>query len=124
MKQLVTLVAALLVSGTLIGATTARAETAGGYYHAVPAAHPTKSSFVTRSTAWRLRNGTFVAARAPERDMVLCQLVAQRAGALAGFSAGGKAYDAAALGQCNARVKPVVAEVASTAGSVASGQNR
>ena len=115
MKQLVTLAAALLASGTLLGAATARAEAPTGYYQAVPAAQPKKSGFVTRSTAWRLQNGTFVAARAPERDMILCQLVAQRTGALASFSAGGKPYDAATLAQCNARVKPVGAEVATTA---------
>ena len=115
MKNLLSFAAALLVSATLVGASTAHAETGNGFYQATPVATPAKNSIVTRSTAWRLQNGTFVAARAPERDMVLCQLVAARAGAIAAFSAGGKAYDAAALAQCNARVKPVTAQVAATA---------
>ena len=116
MKHLVTLAAALVASTTLIGAATSAHAQTGGYYQATPAATPSKSGFVTRSTPWRLQGGSFIAAKAPERDMILCQLVAQRAGALASFSAGGKAYDAAALDQCNGKHKAAAAQVASTGG--------
>lgn len=73
-----------------------------GYYVATPAAQPTKTKLITRSTPWALRDGAFVAAaRAPERDLILCQLVAKDAGALSSFSAGGQAFDADQLAKCN-----------------------
>lgn len=104
MPRFVTLAAAVVAPVLALAATPAGAQTAG-YYAAVPAAPAAKTKFITRSTAWELRGDAFVANRAPERDMILCQLVAQRAGALASFSAGGKAFDAEALAKCNGRVK-------------------
>ncbi|HVF92789.1 MAG TPA: hypothetical protein VM900_00590 [Sphingomonas sp.] len=109
MKHLVSLAAALLVSGTLVTATAARAQSPTGYYVAVPAAQPAKSTLVTRNTAWTLQGGAFVAAQAPERHQVLCQLVADRVGGLSSFTVKGKAYGADELAKCNARAKPVAA---------------
>ena len=77
----------------------------GGYYVAVPAAPPTKPSLMTHDTSWSLKNGAYVAQRAPERDTVLCELVARNVGTLSSFTAGGNAYDADALAKCNAKAK-------------------
>lgn len=98
------LAAATLVGSTLI-AGTAHAQATGGYYVAVPAAQPVKPLLMTRATPWSLKGNAYVAARAPERDAVLCQLVARNAGQLTSFTVAGKAYDADALTKCNAKAK-------------------
>ena len=77
----------------------------GGYYVAVPAAKPSKTVLMTHATAWTLHDGAYVAPRAPERDTVLCELVARNVGALSSFTAGGNAYDADALAKCNAKAR-------------------
>lgn len=101
--HLIALAAATLVGSTLV-ATTAHAQTPG-YYVAVPAAQPSRATVMTMSTPWTLRGNAYVAARAPERDAVLCQVLAKNTGALSSFTVGGKAYDADQLAQCNARAK-------------------
>lgn len=107
MTRLISTAASIAASVLLVGAATdARAQ--GAYYVAKPAAETTKSRVVTRSTPWRLAaNGAYVANRAPERDLVLCQLLARNVGPLQSFSAGGAALDADALGKCNGRAKQV-----------------
>jgi hypothetical protein len=99
----VSVAAALIASTTLLGATTAHAQN-GPYYVATPVAAPSKSSVITRSTAWRVQGASLVAAQAPERPAILCQLLADRTGPLAGFSVAGKPVDAEALAKCNAKV--------------------
>ncbi|WP_375422405.1 hypothetical protein [uncultured Sphingomonas sp.] len=111
MKHLVSLAAALCVSGTLLSATAGQAQAPTGYYVAVPAAPVAKTSLVTRSTAWSRRGGAFVAAQAPERPQILCQLVADRVGGLSSFAVKGQAYDADQLAKCNAHVKPAPAQM-------------
>ena len=69
------------------------------------AARPFPQALVQRSTAWRLQNGTFVAAQAPERPAVLCELVVRQVGELTSFTVGGKAYDTDQLAKCNAKAK-------------------
>lgn len=97
--------AAALVTGTaMIDATAAHAQT-GAYYVAVPAQQPTRAELMTRETPWSLHNGSYVAARAPERDATLCAAVARSAGQLTAFSVAGQAYDADALAKCNAHAK-------------------
>ena len=81
------------------------AAQSGPYYVATPAAAPTKTSLVTRSTLWKLSNNAYVAPRGTDRDAILCELLARETGKLAAFSAGGKAFDDAALTKCNARAK-------------------
>lgn len=90
----------------LLGSTNAFAqpETAG-YYSATPVEAPTKTSLVTRDTVWKFQDGTFNAAKAPERELILCQLVAQRVGKLSSFSAGGAAFDADTLAKCNTKAR-------------------
>ena len=107
--------AAALVGSTLI-AGTAHAQAPAGYYVAVPAAQPVKPALMTRATPWSLKGNAYVAARAPERDAVLCQLVAHNAGQLTSFTVGGKAYDADALAKCNAKAKGASGAAAAVAG--------
>jgi len=84
----------------------AHAAAANGYYVAVPVAAPEKAStMLTRDTVWTRQGDAFVANKAPQREEVLCALVAQRAGQLASFSAGGKPFDADAMAKCNAKAK-------------------
>ena len=102
--QFIALAAAALVGTTMI-AGTAHAQAPAGYYVAIPAAAPAKSVMVTNSTPWQRSGNAYVAARAPERDTVLCDLVARNTGALASFTVAGRAYDADALAKCNAHAK-------------------
>ncbi|WP_425230949.1 CC_3452 family protein [Sphingomonas sp.] len=105
--HLIALTAAALVGTTMI-AGTAHAQSigaAGGYYVAVPAAQPTRTSLVTRETPWTLQGNAYVAARAPERDTALCDAVARSTGALASFSVSGRAFDADQLARCNAHAR-------------------
>lgn len=104
MNRLSIIAASVAASLTLVvGATDARAQ--GSYYVAVPEAQADKTSLITRSTPWQLRGNAYVANRAPERELVLCQLLAKDVGKLRSFSAGGAALDEAALGKCNSRAK-------------------
>ena len=106
-------ISAIVVSAATLAAAGVQAQSTNAYYVATPAAAPAKARLITRSTAWHVENGALVAARAPERDNILCQLVARDVGALTGFSAGGKAFDAAQLGACNAKAgvaAPAVAQ--------------
>jgi hypothetical protein len=99
---------AVVISAATLAAAGVQAQTSG-YYVATPAAKPVKARIMTRSTPWMLQGDSFVAARAPEREATLCQLVANNVGALSSFSAGGKAFDAAALDKCNAKAGPAAA---------------
>ena len=92
------------------------------HYVAVPAAEAAKASVITRSTPWRLANGAYVADRAPERDLVLCQLLARDVGQLKSFSAGGKALDEGALAKCNARAKGGAGTAVAAAAAPATGR--
>ena len=116
--QLLALTAATLVAGTMV-AGTAHAQAPGGYYVAVPAAAPAKPSMMINATPWRLQGNAYVAARAPERDAVLCDLVARNTGALSSFTVAGRAYDADALAKCNAHARGGPARGAAAAAAAA-----
>ncbi|MBW6522845.1 hypothetical protein KZ810_04975 [Sphingomonas sp. RHCKR47] len=96
---------AIVATAAILAAAGVQAETPTGYYVATPVAKVEKTRLITRSTLWSQQNGAFVAARAPERDTVLCQLVARDVGGLSAFSVGGKAYDDAQLEKCNGKAK-------------------
>ena len=103
MSRILAFIGALALT-TVLGSTVALAQPSGpGYYTATPVEAPAKTSMITRDTVWKFRDGAFTAAKAPEREMVLCQLVAQRVGKLQSFSVAGTAFDTAALDQCNAK---------------------
>ena len=118
-----TIASAVLASAALLAAAGAPAQTVRGYYVATPAAQSAKTQLMTRSTPWRAVGGTFVAAQAPERDLVLCQLVAKDVGQLSSFSAGGKAFDAATLDKCNAKAAVAKVTIAKTGADAASANN-
>ena len=103
MSTILGLIGAVAVT-TAFGSTVAFAQpAASSYYAATPVEAPAKTSIITRDTMWKFRDGAFTASKAPERDMVLCQLVAQRVGKLTSFTAGGQALDADSLAKCNAK---------------------
>jgi hypothetical protein len=77
----------------------------GAYYQATLATAPAKSAVVTRDTLWRCAGTTCTAPRSGTRDAILCELVAQSAGQLTGFTVAGAAYDADRLAKCNAKAK-------------------
>lgn len=76
-----------------------------GYYRATLTTAAAKPTMVTRDTVWHCADTVCTAGKAGARDAIVCELVAQRAGALAGFMAGGNAFAADALAKCNARAK-------------------
>jgi hypothetical protein len=104
MSRIIAFIGALAVT-TVLGSTVALAQPLGssGYYAATPVEAPVKNSIITRDTMWKFRDGAFTASKAPERDLILCQLVAQRVGKLTSFTAGGQALDADSLAKCNAK---------------------
>ena len=103
MKTLISLGAALIVAGTLVTATIAEAQSAQGYYVAVPTAQPTDAHLVTRTAAWTAQGGAYVANQAPERPEILCQLVAGKTGPLTSFTVKGEPLAADKLAKCNAK---------------------
>ena len=56
-------------------------------------------------TPWSLQGGAYLAARAPERDVVVCQLVAKNVGPLKSFEVAGKPLDADTLSKCNSKAR-------------------
>ena len=78
---------------------------ARGYYAAIPASAPAKTSLVTRSTIWKCGDGVCVAAKANARDNIVCELVAREVGTLTSFRANGADFDAAALAKCNTKAR-------------------
>ena len=106
MTRFSSIAAALVGSVMLLSPVAGQAQApAGGYYTAIPAAQPTKTSLVTHSTVWKWQDTAFVANKAPERENVVCELIAQRVGKLSSFAVAGQAFDADALAKCNARAK-------------------
>ena len=106
MNRTLPIAAALVGSAMLLSPFAADAQApAAGYYTATPVAKPDKTSLITRSTVWKWRDSAYTANKAPEREIVLCQLVAQRVGTLSAFTVAGQAFDADALAKCNTRAK-------------------
>ena len=105
MKRIVSIAATAAGAVLLLSATTAVAQQPAGYYAATPAAAPSKDTLITSGTLWKCAEGVCVANKAPLRDMIMCQMVAQNVGQLTAFTAGGNALDTAALAKCNAHAK-------------------
>lgn len=106
MNRILTASLAAAASALVVAAAAPAPAQAPAHYVAVPAGEAKKASVITRSTPWRLSpGGAYVAARAPERNLVLCQLLARDVGALRSFSAGGAPLDADKLAKCNSRAK-------------------
>lgn len=77
----------------------------GPYYVATPSAAPAQETLITSGTLWKWHEPAFTAAKGPQREAIMCEMVAQRAGKLTAFSAGGKAFEPDALAKCNTRAK-------------------
>ena len=75
------------------------------YYVATPSAAPAQDTLITSGTLWKWHEPAFTANKGPQREAIMCQMVAQHAGKLTAFSAGGKAFEPDALAKCNARAK-------------------
>lgn len=105
----------VLASAALLAAAGVSAQPSDGAYVATPVNAPSKTSLVTRDTAWTLRDGAFVTVNAPMREMAACQLVARGAGQLSGFTAGGRAFDAAEMDACNAKARVAKTSMAKVA---------
>ena len=104
MVRILSVAAALAVSGALLSSTASYAQApAAGYYTATPAATPKKTQFLTRETVWKWQDGAYQANKSPERDVTLCAMVARQAGKLTSFSVGGTPFAAEQLDKCNAR---------------------
>jgi len=101
MVRILSLVAALAVS---VAPVAAQAQ-AGGYYVATPVTAPTKASVITSGTLWKCAGGSCTAAKSTQRDLIMCQMVAQRVGALSAFNVAGAAMDEASLAKCNERAR-------------------
>jgi len=93
----------LLAVTAAAGVSAAQAAPRGAYYVATPEAATDRPAVMTRATSWTLRDGQYIAARAPERDAVQCELAVRGLGRLSAFSAGGTTFDAAQLDKCNRR---------------------
>ena len=104
MIRFVSTAAAVAASLMLVAAVPAAAQ-GGAYYSATAAGKLKKASFVTRSTIWKCDDTVCVANKAPDRDVTVCAMAAQRAGELSAFTANGTAFDAEALAKCNASAK-------------------
>lgn len=96
---------AAVVSAALLAPTLAQAADTGPYYVATPVAAPAKTVLITGETVWKWNNAAFTAGTSTRRDAIMCEMLVQRTGKLAAFTAAGKAFDDAALSKCNARAK-------------------
>jgi uncharacterized membrane protein len=83
----------------------ARAAEATPYYAATPVAAPAKTMLITNGTVWKWTDTAFTANKAPQREGIVCEMIAQRAGKLSAFAVAGQPLDADALAKCNARAK-------------------
>lgn len=99
MNRIFTLAA---VASALIAAPTITLAQAAGYYSATPVAAPAKNTLITSGTLWKCAEGVCGAAKSTQRDVIMCQMVAQRMGKLNAFSVAGAAFDEATLAKCNA----------------------
>lgn len=104
MTRLLSFAAVVATSLTLLSAAPGNAQTAG-YYNATPTTAPTKASVITAGTLWKCQDGVCSAKESTQRDIIMCQMVAQRVGTLSDFSVKGSAFDAATLAKCNERAK-------------------
>lgn len=97
--------APIMLSAAMIVPTIANAAETGPYYVATPSAAPAQATLITSGTLWKWRDTAFTANKGPQREAIMCEMVAQHAGKLTAFSAGGKAFDADALAKCNGHAK-------------------
>ena len=103
MIRLLSLTAAALVATSALAPAFA-AETSA-YYAATPVAAPAKTMLITSGTVWKWNETAYTASKGPQREGIVCEMIAQRAGKLTAFTVAGQPLDADALAKCNARAK-------------------
>ena len=96
--------AAIAASALALAPVAAFAQTSG-YYTATPATAPSKNTIITSGTLWKCAEGVCGAAKSTQRDVIMCQMVAQRIGKLTSFSVAGAAFDEATMAKCNTVAK-------------------
>ncbi|OYY77085.1 MAG: hypothetical protein B7Y43_12335 [Sphingomonas sp. 28-62-20] len=102
MTRTLPIAAALATSAMLLFASAASAASSS-YYSATPVTAPTKASVITAGTLWKCADGVCTAKQSTQRDVIMCQMVVQRVGALSAFTVAGTPLDAEMLAKCNAR---------------------
>ena len=89
----------------LLLATAPALAAAPAHYRAQPLAAPSEARLVARDVVFRCTASGCVAPRGSSRPDHVCAALVREVGALAGFSAGGRPFDAAALADCNRRAR-------------------
>lgn len=74
-------------------------------FAATPVAAPAADTFITRNTVWKCTDAGCVATKPSGSHLAMCQLLAQKVGALSGFTANGTAFEPAELERCNSRAR-------------------
>ena len=75
-------------------------------YTARPASPPDESRIVTRDIAWACGAEACTGSTMNSRPLVLCQMLAKKAGRIDGFAVDGRPIAAAELERCNASARP------------------
>ncbi|HZF94017.1 MAG TPA: hypothetical protein VEZ20_04000 [Allosphingosinicella sp.] len=75
------------------------------HFHAQPLAAPSEARLVARDVVFRCGASGCAAPRGSSRAEHVCAALVREVGALAAFSAAGRAFDAAALEHCNRRAR-------------------
>jgi hypothetical protein len=94
-----------LVGLAALSATAGTAEASQTHFRAQPLDLPEAVRLVVRDTVFRCGGAGCVAPRGSSRPELVCSALAREVGGLASFSAGGRAFDAAALEACNRRAR-------------------
>lgn len=90
----------------LAAASPAAAQTSGSYYHAVLKAGAAPHDVVSSEVVWHGHDNMLDAPEAGDVAKRVCAILAQRIGAIAQFSAGGKDMTADEMEYCNKHARP------------------
>jgi len=75
------------------------------HFTAQPETPPSQQRFVARDNAWRCGETGCTSARGATRPALVCAALAREIGPLRAFAAGGRAFTAAELENCNGRAR-------------------
>ena len=95
----------LLLPLAALVATVVPAAASQIHFRAEPANVPAEARLVVRDTVFRCGDAGCVAPRASSRPELVCAALAREVGELRSFSSEGRAFDAAALADCNRRAR-------------------
>ena len=89
----------------ILAAAPASAAANPAHFRAAPLAATSEARLVARDVVFRCGASGCVAPRGSSRPEHVCAALVREVGALAGFSAAGRPFDAAALEDCNRRAR-------------------